>query len=405
MKMEKTFARLLSEAIHRIRLQEGKSVQIVQDELGFALGRDGGSAIRYWRKGHVPAQPEDVAQLAQELVQRGQFDQSWLEQFLQSADYGPMEPLVRSLFPHQRRPVGGTPPPPPTAVSPPNLNIEQMAPFLAGPPLTHPYHFFGRQRELRRIFGLLRRFPLQNTAVIGPYRSGKTSLLHYLQAIHTTPANQLRPGQKQDWLPQADRYRWAFVDFQDMRMHHPSGLLSHILRGLEMPVPDNVTISQFMTIVSRQIMRDQRPTIILLDEIGAALDAPDLDLPFWWSLRSLGSNQTGGKLAFILAAHEHPAHLAQTVGKPSPFFNIFGHMLRLGPLTNSEAQALISSAPISFPEEDASWILEQSGRWPCLLQILCQERLIALEDEDHSDDWRTFGLEQIEPYQHLHLIE
>jgi hypothetical protein len=402
MKMEKTFARLLSEAIHRIRLQEGKSVQIVQDELGFALGRDGGSAIRYWRKGHVPAQPEDVAQLAQELVQRGQLERNWLEQFLRSADYGPMTELVTKLFPNTA--VKANSALPPDQALNVTVDVAEMTPFLAGPPLTHPYHFFGRRRELRRIFGLLGRFPLQHTAVIGPYRSGKTSLLHYLRAIHTTPNDQLRPDQKQNWLSHSDQYRWVFVDFQDMRMHTPAGLLTHILRGLQMPLPRDaasVTISQFMTIVSRQIMRDQRPTIILLDEIGAGLQASELDLPFWWSLRSLVSNQAGGKLAFILAAHEHPAQLAQSVGKPSPFFNIFGHMLRLGPLLEPEARALIQSTPLPFPEPDVEWIMAHSGRWPSLLQILCQERLIALEDEDDSDEWRTFGLEQIEPYRHL----
>jgi len=55
--------------------------------------------------------------------------------------------------------------------------------FIAGPPITHPRHFFGRTRELRRLFGLWQQAPLQNAAIIGPRRSGKTSLLNYLRTI------------------------------------------------------------------------------------------------------------------------------------------------------------------------------------------------------------------------------
>jgi hypothetical protein len=47
--LEEQFAQLLTEAVHRIRFRESKTIQIVQDELGYALGRDGGSMIEYWR--------------------------------------------------------------------------------------------------------------------------------------------------------------------------------------------------------------------------------------------------------------------------------------------------------------------------------------------------------------------
>ena len=40
-----------------------------------------------------------------------------------------------------------------------------LAPFTAGPPIAHPRSFFGRDRELKRIFGLWRRFPLQNAVI------------------------------------------------------------------------------------------------------------------------------------------------------------------------------------------------------------------------------------------------
>lgn len=48
------FAQMLTEGIYRIRLKEAKTVRAIQDELGYALGRNGGSAIERWRKGQLP---------------------------------------------------------------------------------------------------------------------------------------------------------------------------------------------------------------------------------------------------------------------------------------------------------------------------------------------------------------
>jgi len=92
------FAQLLTEGIHRVRLCEGKSVQIVQDELGYALGREGGSALEYWRKGHVPPRLTEVEQLARELVRRGRLDQRWVEHFLRSAGHTTPATLCRKLW-------------------------------------------------------------------------------------------------------------------------------------------------------------------------------------------------------------------------------------------------------------------------------------------------------------------
>ncbi|MBW7886582.1 MAG: hypothetical protein H3C34_28925 [Caldilineaceae bacterium] len=41
------FAQLLTEGLHRIRRREGKTIAAIQDELGYALGREGGTAIEY----------------------------------------------------------------------------------------------------------------------------------------------------------------------------------------------------------------------------------------------------------------------------------------------------------------------------------------------------------------------
>jgi polynucleotide 5'-kinase involved in rRNA processing len=75
---------------------------------------------------------------------------------------------------------------------------EERSPFITGIQITDYRYFFGRNYELKRLFNLLKRHPLQNAAIIGKKRSGKTSLLHYLKNITTTPTADLRLNQKSD---------------------------------------------------------------------------------------------------------------------------------------------------------------------------------------------------------------
>lgn len=269
--------------------------------------------------------------------------------------------------------------------------------FIVGPPITQARQFFGRERELKRLFHLLQHPPLQNSAVIGPRRSGKTSLLHYLRSI--TVPQQLRPGQRSDWLPQPERYHWLFIDFQDARLGNRETLLRYLLAHMELPQPDPCDLDRFMEVVSDHL---RSPTVILFDEIDVALQRyPELDDTFWESLRSLATNQVSGKLAFVLAASKAPTQLAQQSGLGSPFFNIFGYTAELGPLIESAARELIAGSPIPFPDEDADWIVAQSDCWPILVQILGRERLIALEQGETDRLWQAEGLRQMAPFRHL----
>ena len=278
----------------------------------------------------------------------------------------------------------------------------QTSSFVTGTPITNPRHFFGRQKEIKRLFDLLKRRPLQNAAIIGKRRSGKTSLLQYLKNITTTPTEQLRPGQKSDWLPYPENYRWIFVDFQDSRLQNREGLLRYILESLKMSVPSPCDLDRFMDVVSSNL---HQPTIILLDEIGVCLQrCPELDDGFWEGLRSLATTQTNGNLGFVLATPESPIELARNTGHTSPFFNIFGYTRTLEAMTETEARELIASSPIPFPDGDVEWILTQSGRWPLLLQILCRERLFSLEEGESGDDWCEEGLEQLKPFDDLKSI-
>lgn len=279
----------------------------------------------------------------------------------------------------------------------PSPQPHDLAAFNTGMPISHPAYFFGRSRELTRCFALLKRRPLQNIAIIGQRRSGKTSLLKQLASLTTTPSDQLRSHQQSDWLVQPAHYRWIFVDFQDARFATREGILHYLLTALGIAYEGTVNLATFMELVSEHL---HQPTLILLDEIGVGLQRGlDLDDMFWDSLRSLATHQTGGNLAFILSSRLPPTKLAYSTGHSSPFFNIFGYATTLGPLSDPEAKELIASSPVPFPAADADWILENSGGWPFLLQILCTVRLIALEHREQNNNWKAEGLEQIDAFQ------
>lgn len=408
------FAELLTNAIHTIVVRERRNgrkarIGIIQDELGYALDRKGGSCIEYWRKGHVPGKLDDLVNLAKELVKRGGLEgRKELKEFLENGGHPSPQNLCDALFPPdaQDAPVEAGDPyqitslaSAPMSVSSQDMLVEtrDLAPFVVGPPIKHPQQFFGRERELRRIFSLWKSFPLQHMAIIGPQRSGKTSLLYYLRNVTRTPQAQLRSGQRSDWLSEPGCYRWAQVDFMIDGMRAQESLLRHILSDLRLPMPALCDMQAFMETISDHL-RD--PAVILMDEIGAALQSAELDQQFWWNLRSLCCNLPNENLAFVVASQKAPKLVAEDYEKPSPFFNIF-HTMPLGPLTEVEARELIASSPRPFTPADVEWILIESERWPSLLQILCYERLHALEHGEADDVWKTKGLQGIKSFRYL----
>jgi hypothetical protein len=96
------FRLLLKEAIYAIHLHEEKSISLVHEELGRVVGKQP-SAIEHWRKGNIPASYSDLEALAEEIIQRGHFDFSWLRQFLDAADYPYSDKLIDRLFPADPR--------------------------------------------------------------------------------------------------------------------------------------------------------------------------------------------------------------------------------------------------------------------------------------------------------------
>ena len=79
------FAKILTEAIYKIKIHDHSSIGIIQDEVGYALGRNGGRPIEYWRQGNVPKKAEDIHRLAEILLERRGLTSDLHSQLLNSA--------------------------------------------------------------------------------------------------------------------------------------------------------------------------------------------------------------------------------------------------------------------------------------------------------------------------------
>lgn len=148
------FARLLTEALYTIKANEGKTLAIIQDEIGFALGREsGGSAIAHWRRGNIPAETADLEKLARQLVLRGNPSPSWLERFLATADYA-SDDLRAELFATE------------TPTLPEKTNL----------PTGGSQRVVGRDALIKKIIRLLRQRKEKMVSIDGQGGIGKTTI-------------------------------------------------------------------------------------------------------------------------------------------------------------------------------------------------------------------------------------
>ena len=385
------FSQLLTQGVRQIKSLTGNNLDIIQDEIGYALGREGGSCIQYWRRqgSQLPSDPYDIYSLARELAERGGLQLEECIRFLEAGDYPNPIQAADEIFKAHSQTNGNSP------IN--GVENGQGVDFVTGVPITTPRLFFGRERELRFIYRCWQKRPLQNVAIIGKKRSGKSSLLHCSSKLPISRIDALRKEQQKSWLKDAHLYKWVYIDFQDPRLLHPETLFAFILKNLNFPSPSNCQLEQFIDIMARRLLS---PTIIMMDEIGAALEAPDLDRRFWDSLRSLVNTYSNGNLGFLITGLASPYQLASDNDITSPFFNLF-RTLKLGPFSESEAIELINHSKNRIPADVSHWILETSHLWPALLQILCDRYQSQIESGFLDEDWQEEVMLDINRFDYL----
>jgi hypothetical protein len=244
-------------------------------------------------------------------------------------------------------------------------------PFFHRGPIRQRDYFFNRQREVSQVLGLLRN--LQNAALVGPRRIGKTSLLFHLAAPAIHAGYGLSP----------DEYVFAYLDGEELTELDAGQIRRAMMEelvaalgagGHEVPT---VVLSEgplgyraFRQSV-RQLTQRGLKLIFCFDEFECLGANPHLGPSFFSSLRGLAGQfdvayVTASKAQIQALTYAH----AETLS--SPFFNTFAH-LHLGLFSDDDAQGLIeqlaAKAGVPFPSDLGDFILELAGPHPLLLQI------------------------------------
>ncbi len=256
-------------------------------------------------------------------------------------------------------------------------------PVTTGP--VPPNNFLGRKDILADISNTWYNIPLKHIAIMGPKRSGKSSLLKYLHS-----------GRQQI----AQINKWVYIDFDDPRMLHLERLLRYILNELQLN-KDDCDLATFTDILEKQL---EGGTIILMDNVEIGFT--QLDEIFWRHLRFLGNHLShlGFCVSFTSKTEESKKFM------DSAFFNLFKE-INLGPLSKEEAIALIKSMPQSFTKSEIDWLLECTNGWPAVIQQLSEVRYNSNIQKNRSEnsglrEWQKTGLEIIKArYKHLWELE
>ncbi|WP_420632344.1 AAA family ATPase [Candidatus Leptofilum sp.] len=251
-------------------------------------------------------------------------------------------------------------------------------PFFCCSCIQNPKYFFGREKELVRIFNALETThtgQMQSVSVVGPRRIGRSSLL-----VHVTQTFDQR-------LRHPENYIFYYADLLSGRYSTRLGLLQNILGGLADKLPNTaeslkvalktvsqlpeITLGQFEEAIAlfRQDSANPLCPVICLDEIEQLTKYSD-EFPRWLfdSWRSLINN---GSLAFVISSSKPLFEMAEEESLTSPFFNIFSDYLSLGELTEAEAFRLAEQGKRCerpFTTEDIERVREWGEQHPLKLQ-------------------------------------
>jgi hypothetical protein len=251
-------------------------------------------------------------------------------------------------------------------------------PYLNRVAIRDPAQFYGRRREVARIFSRLGADRPQSIAVVGDRRIGKSSLLNYLCV----------PEVRRQHLARPDEYVFVFMDLQQRRRVVLDDFLQtwlvEIQRSAAMPVTEKPGFDGIHAVLN-QLRAERRKLIAIFDEFDVLTSNRSFSADFFAFLRSLANNY---EVAYVTSSGRELQELCHADQiADSPFFNIFTNIyLRAFP--DADAYELITrpseqgGLPLAPYAEDIRCL---SGNFPFYLQIACSIYFEQLQDAGRLD--------------------
>jgi len=246
-------------------------------------------------------------------------------------------------------------------------------PFFNRGPIRESRFYFARPKETREVVRLVA--GSQNCSVVGPVKSGKTSLLLHLARPNTLAGHGLSPAQhipvylSFEGLGTLAAEQFFYLIVRELA-HQTAGRLTVLRPGLA--ARDSLSFLELRDVLDQVESANQR-LVFLLDEVELAEKNSAFDLNFFSALRHVAARPG---VCFVTAT-DRPLHEIRTADREvgSPFADLFS-VVRLRPLdpdlawqqVNALAQG--SAADLSG---DRDFILDLAGEWPYFLQVVAYE--------------------------------
>src|SRR5262245_57151042 len=218
-------------------------------------------------------------------------------------------------------------------------------PYLNRVAIKDASQFFGRAKEISRIFSRLGSSRPQSISVVGDRRIGKSSLLYHIS----------NPEVRARFLDDSASFVFAFIDLQQKRRLTPAEFFGELLSLIAREIADRSVIDLDFSYDSvrgllERFWREERKLVVLLDEFDTITTNRAFDLEFYSFLRSIANNYD---VAFVTSSARDLQELCRSQFiADSPFFNIFTNVF-LRPFTHEESMDLIAG-----PSADAGLNLE-----------------------------------------------
>jgi len=275
-------------------------------------------------------------------------------------------------------------------------------PFFNRGPVREPRFFFARPRETREILRLLA--GTQNCSLVGPVKSGKTSLLLHLARSATLAAHGLAPAQ----------HAAVYVSFEGLGTLSPEQFFYLLVREIARQTSGKIRVvwprfeaRDAMSFLELKEVLDQLEVggerlVFLLDEVELAASNRAFDLNFFSALRHVAARPG----ACFVTATERRLHELQIAGREvgSPFADLFS-VVRLRPLEPDDAWKSVNdlaSAAGRDMSSERDFILGLAAGSPYHLQVVAYEAFERKRgDEPLSEEERVYvqsrAYEQVEP--------